>query len=376
MKKIVFFATTPFAVNAFLKTHMLLLAKNYEVSLCVNLHAYELAPTIFQSVKVVHIDYERNISLLRDIRSLYQTLRALWRIRPDAVHSITPKAGLLTMFAAFIARVPHRHHTFTGQVWANKKGFKRILLKTFDRLISFFATTLFVDSASQGKFLVNEGVVSIQRLSMLGVGSIAGVNLDRFRPSLVARQQVRRELDTPNDACVVLFVGRLTGDKGVFVLVESFAKLAKVDRNATLWVVGPDEEDLLEELKQVANPCSARIRWVGATTSPERYMAASDFLALPSYREGFGTVIIEAAACGIPTLAFRIDGVVDAVLEDVTGCLVEAGNNDAYANSMQRLALDETYRGVLGSNAQARASRNFSSTAISAEWLEFYQKKL
>ncbi len=371
MKKQIFFAaTTPFAVNAFLANHLRALAKQYQVSLCVNTEAYEISPKLRESIEVIHVDFVRKISPVGDLRSLWQLLRLFLKRSPMAVHSITPKAGLLAMLAGFLTRVPCRYHTFTGQVWANKQGLARRILKVFDRLIIGFASQVFADSASQCRFLVDEGVAKPGGISVLGQGSIAGVDLNRFQPSTTVRQQTRAQFGTAEDVCVFLFVGRLAKDKGVFDLVKAFCTLKAMNPNVALWVVGPNEEGLLEQLQQQS---AGGIQWIGATPQPERYMASADVLVLPSYREGFGSVIIEAAACAIPTIAYRIDGVIDAVVEGSTGLLVEMGNVDAFASTMLLFSKDALHVKELGAQALSRVRKDFSSVTVTAQWLSFYQ---
>lgn len=373
---LVFIVTTPFAVNAFLRTHVLALAEIHEVTLCVNTMAYPLVEDVANAVRVHHIDIARKIAPWQDLRALFQLMRCFREIRPAVVHSMTPKAGLLAMLAGWLVGVPWRFHTFTGQVWANKTGIGRSLMKAIDRLIAVCSSRVFADSASQCRFLENEGVVRRGGVVVLGQGSVAGVDLSRFRPDANARSALRKESGCSNDIPVFIFVGRLVRDKGVFDLVEAFA-LVNADRPEwELWVVGPDEECLQADLEARGSRLGARIRWFGATLCPERYMAAADVFVLPSYREGFGSVVIEAAACGIPCIAYRIDGVVDAIVENRTGLFVDKGKVQDFSEAIKRLGSDPDMRGELGKAAHSRAVNDFSSSTVSAAWLDFYSAVL
>lgn len=369
---LVFVATTPFAVNAFLRTHLLALAETHDVTLCVNTAAYPLVEDVARAVRVRHIAIARKIAPWQDLRALFQLLRCFREIRPATVHSLTPKAGLLAMLAGWLARVPWRFHTFTGQVWANKTGVGRFLFKGVDRLIVLCARRVFADSASQCRFLEEEGVVRRGGVTVLGQGSVAGVDLARFRPDPAARAALRAETGVADAVPVFLFVGRLVRAKGVFDLVEAFAALSARHAQWELWMVGPDEEGLQAGLQAEGERRGARIRWFGPTPVPERYMAAADVFVLPSYREGFGSVVIEAAACGIPTVAYRIDGVVDAIVEDRTGRFVAKGDIGELAKAMERLGSVPEMLGELGEAARQRAIDDFSSSTISAAWLAFY----
>lgn len=365
-------ATTPFAVNAFLENHITTLSRHYKIIVLTNLLAYELAPKILSKVEVRHINFSRKISFLSDIKTLLKLTLLFCKFRPSVIHSITPKAGLLAIAAAFISRTPNRWHTFTGQVWVTREGLIRHILKGLDKLIVSMATRVFADSLSQCRHLENEGVVRIGQISVLGPGSIAGVDLNRFHIDAVHYEDLRHQMGIHANVTVFLFVGRLARDKGVFDLIQAFLKLASEVHDIELWAVGPDEEGLQKKLQKLAEGSHMPIRWLGKTSSPEYFMSAADVLLLPSYREGFGSVIIEAAACGIPSVAYSVDGVVDAIEDGVTGLLVEVAQYEAFALAMKRLALNKGLRKNLGESAKDRVISSFSNEIVTKVWLEFY----
>ena len=373
---VIFVATTPFAVNAFLANHIAVLARYYKIILCTNLNAYQLSPLLLTQVEVYQINFSRKISPYQDLKSMLQLLIVIRKIKPMVIHSITPKAGLLAMITGLLMCVPNRWHTYTGQIWVTKRGLSRRLLMTFDKLIILMASRVFVDSASQRRLLCDERIARNDQIGMLGFGSIAGVDLNRFQPNNVGRDRLRKKLGTPVNAYVFLFVGRLTRDKGVFDLIYAFQMASTSAPNIELWVVGPDEDGLLKILKESARGCAAQIHWLGATETPEYFMASADALLLPSYREGFGSVIIEGAACGIPAIAYRIDGVIDAVEHEFSGILVDDRDPKAFADAMKSLALNRELSKTLGKQAKERASRDFSGDMVTKIWLEFYQSHL
>ena len=372
---VLFVATTPFAVNAFLRLHMLKLAEFFHVVLCVNRHLYPLSPDIPGCVEVHHVPFVRKIALLDDLKSALHLLALIRRIRPQVIHSITPKAGLLAMVAGYVASVQHRWHTFTGQVWATKHGPLRLILKNLDRVTVLFATKIFADSLSQTRFLSSESVIPLEQITVLGAGSIAGVDINRFQSNPTSRRTLRHSLGTSAETFVFLFVGRLVRDKGVFDLVKAFNNLSCTKSDFELWLVGPDEEAHSPTLIALTSVPSRPIRYLGATSTPEIFMSAADVLVLPSYREGFGSVIIEAAACGIPSIAYAVDGVVDAVSDGTTGLLVRAGDIDALASAMETLANDSELLHSLGVRARERAVRTFSSDEITDAWIQYYQSQ-
>jgi glycosyltransferase involved in cell wall biosynthesis len=349
---------------------------HYTIFLCVNTNLYKLLPELEQYVEVIHVGLLRKISLFADFKTLFDLFLVVRRIRPRVIHSVTPKAGLIGMLAGFLGRVPFRWHTFTGQVWATRKFISRTILKYFDKCIVFFSTQIFTDSESQRQLLLKENIVSIDKISVLGFGSIAGVNIDRFQPNNEIRLSIREKLACKTEACVFLFVGRLVRDKGVFDLFHAFSFASKNIEGIELWIVGPDEEGLQSQLEELAHVDNLSIRFIGASSKPENYMMSADVFVLPSYREGFGTVIIEAAACGIPSIAYRIDGVVDAIEDGVSGELIDLHKVEALAQSMISFAERPSKCIEMGKNARERVVKHFRSEDITKAWLDQYMSVL
>lgn len=377
VKKICFVVTSPFAVNGFLIGHFSELRKHFHITLCVNLKQYELAPKLKDlNLNIIDIPLERKISLCKDFWALWSLYLIFRSNHFESVHSITPKAGLLSGFAALVAGIPHRIHTFTGQVWVTKTGMYSIFLKYIDYLISRFANIVFADSDSQVKFLIKKSVIESNKISVLGSGSISGVDISRFRPNKVARENYRSQLSANEDSCIFLFVGRICRDKGIHDLLSAFNELCPDNPTALLWIVGPDEEGVTEQLCRNYSDIASRVKWLGPSFTPEHYMAAADVLVLPSYREGFGSVIIEAAASGIPAISYRVDGVVDAVLDGITGQLVNPGDVNELSKKMQTMLVDCKMRLALGLAAKKRVILSYSSDNVTLQWVNFYKNLL
>ena len=372
-KRICLVCAEPATFDAFLAPHAARLGVDYAVSVVANGRP---RTADFVSASFYSVPLARNISPLRDLAALRQLVRLFRAERFDAVHSFTPKAGLIAMLAARRAGVGVRVHTFTGQVWATRRGLARWFLQRMDRLMVGAATHLLADSPSQAEFLVATGIVPRARVAVIGDGSICGVNLDRFKPDAVARREVRAELGVAAEARLFLFLGRLKRDKGVGELAHAFRELAATHASAHLALVGPDEENLQSELKATLAPCADRVRFVGVTAQPERYLAAADALCLPSHREGFGNVIIEAAACGCPAVASKIYGVTDAIEDGRTGLFHPPGDVAALRRCLDRLATEPETLAQLGMNARARALRLFNERRITDGLEEFYAHAL
>jgi glycosyltransferase involved in cell wall biosynthesis len=372
MKKICFVATIPAAVYAFLMGHIHASAKRWSVSIISNPDGAEILSNI--EARFFPLRIERRVSPLRDLCALVKLTTLFRRERFDIVHSITPKAGLLSTLAAFLAGVPNRMHTFTGQVWANKRGWKRGLLKIFDKLIVSFASHILVDSPSQLDFLVSEGVLSQGKGRVIGHGSICGVDHNRFCPDAQTKRIVRQELCITHNAPVLLFLGRLNRDKGMLTLAAAFAAISRHIPDAILLLVGAEEDVSFARIKDICGAASAQLRRVDFTPTPERYMKAADIFCLPSYREGFAQVIIEAAACGVPTVASRIYGITDSLEDCSTGLLCPAGNVGILMKTLLMLIEDQALRQKMGVAARVRTLKLFDSKNITRELLALYEK--
>jgi glycosyltransferase involved in cell wall biosynthesis len=360
--------------KAFLAGHIVAAAADFEVSLVANGEDVAVLREAGLAARLLPAPICRQVSPWRDLHALWVLYRQFRQGRFDIVHSISPKAGLLAMLAASLARVPHRIHTFTGQVWVTRTGWRRWLLKQFDRLLATLATYVLVDSPSQLAFLRAEGILRPGKGEVIGKGSICGVDGQRFSPDAAAALQVRREVGVDGKAALLLFLGRIKRDKGVFDLTSACCALARRRPDVRLLMVGPDEEGLTKVLAGLAGP--AQLIHVGYTDMPQRYMAAADVLCLPSYREGFGMVVIEAAVVGLPAVASRIYGITDAVAEGETGLLHVPGDVAGIESALERLIADPDLRRAMGAAARERALRDFSMERVSAELMAFYGKIL
>lgn len=366
----------PLTFNEPMRKHILRAASSYQVSLACSGDGSDLYSDILSSSLFHSVPIQREIAPMYDLYALYK-LFIFFRVnRFDLIHSITPKAGLLAMTAAFLARVPVRIHVFTGQVWVNKKGFPHLLLKMLDRVTAALATHVLTDSLPQRAFLIEQGVVRKDKIEVLEHGSISGVDVERFKPNAIARQNIRSILAIPEEAVVAIFVGRLTRDKGVLDLVAAFNDASSQAPNLHLLIVGPDEQNLSQELKKMAPNALDRLHLMGFTSQPEKMMAAADFFCLPSYREGFASVVLQAAATGLPTVASNIYGLTDAVEQGKTGFLHEVRSVKQISALLVKYALDPKIRLKMGENARSRVHENFSSDRLVNAQIRFYEKAL
>lgn len=317
----------------------------------------------YPDIRWIDLELNRKVSVLSDLRALYALCRIFISIKPDIVHSIMPKSGMLTAIAGFLCRVPVRLHTFTGQIWATKQGMARRFYYLIDRLINALNTTCLTDSPSQSAFLREHGITHEGgALPVLSKGSLSGVDTERFRPDGLVRARIRSELGIPKAAIVFLFLGRMNRDKGVLDLVRAFASLNA--EGAHLVLSGPDEEGIDFAARTLAATCMGRVHLTGAVSRPEDYMAMADVFCLPSYREGFGSVVIEAAACGLPAIGSRIPGLVDAIEDGCTGVLFPQGDGDALAGIMRDFLEHAEKHETMGVNAKIRVAESFGAEVL------------
>ncbi|MFK0312809.1 glycosyltransferase [Pseudomonas sp. NPDC090233] len=363
-KKIAIVATVPVVLHVFMREHIKRLATSHSITLICPGSRSDVEDLLSEHVGFLSYNIERKISLVQDLRSLWTLWRILAKGHYDCVLSLMPKSGLIAMLAGLLSGIRSRVHIFTGQVWATRQGLGRRLLMGMDRLLASSATHLLTDSYSQRDFLIASHIVKPDKIRVLGKGSISGVDTERFRPDPLVRGQLRAQLGIPSTALVYLFLGRVNRAKGILDLARAFSQLADACPDAHLLVVGPDDEDLDDELASLLHKRQGAFHRVGFTKTPEHYMAMSDVFCMPSYREGFGQAVIEAAAVGLPSMVSRIYGLTDAVEEDVTGIFHEAGDVQDIKQAFVRLYDDETLRDRLGHQAINRARRDFSKEEV------------
>lgn len=328
-------------------------------------------------ISLYNIAIPRLISLFRDLKALISLYNLFRKMHFDIVHSNTPKAGLLCAIATFIARIPIRIHTFTGFPW-DESWLGRWIIKTCYSLIIRLNTQCYADSKSQRNFLISQGILMANSIKVIGSGSVAGVDLQRFNVKQYKnKNEIKSELSIPTNGKVITFIGRIVKSKGIVELIAGFNILRRNRlMNVFLVLVGPfePERDPLpnETFEKIMN--DDNIRCVGFSLTPEKYLAISDLLCLPSYREGFGNVVIEAAAMGVPSVATRTVGIVDTIVDGITGILVPAKDINALTDALDTLLRNDQLRHQMGKEAKTRAERLFDVNIVNSHVLTEYQR--
>ena len=372
MKKICFITAVPGTANAFLRKHMEALREDYKVHYVCN--EPDEAKILVPHDGYKCVDIHRNISLVNDLKAVWALYKYFKAEKFDVVHSVTPKAGLVTALAGWLARVPRRVHIFTGQVWATKTGAMRFLLKSFDKLIAMLNTNLLVDGAGQRQFLILEGVLKESNSCVLANGSITGVELDKFVVSDEVRNRERSKFGFKDSDVVYIFLGRLNHDKGIGELYAAFDKLVSEYDNAKLVFYGTDEEEYDQKVAAYPNiKRNVNYLFPGRTSQPYEALQVADVFVIPTWREGFGMSIIEAQGLGLPVITSDAYGVVDASIEGETGLRCKVGDVESLYESMVLYHNNPKLRAEQGSAGRRRVERLYDNRVVTQAWVEYYR---
>jgi len=329
-----------------------------------------------EGVRTVSVPMERHISPLKDLKSLWRLVRVFRRERPTMVHSMTPKAGLLSMMAAWICRVPVRLHTFTGLVFPTATGLTQKILVFTDRLTCACATHIVPEGEGVRNDLTSYRITA-KPLKVLGHGNVRGIDLERFDPSLPevidSAAKIRKE-----GVFTFIFIGRLVRDKGINELVLAFTELNREIPDTRLILVGeqePELDPLSPETLENISGC-ASIEAVGRQNDVRPWLAASDALAFPSYREGFPNVVIEAGAMGLPSIVTDINGSREIVSHGVNGVIIPTRDRDALLTAMRNMIGQREDTAKMATAARPMVAGRFEQSFVRKCLKDYYKEIL
>ena len=326
----------------------------------------------FDNVTFIDVPIRREISLYYDIYSLIRLVAIFLSVGPSIIHSTMPKSGLLTALAGFISFRKYVFHTFTGQVWADYTGIKRKLFVSIDKLIVKLNFKCFTDSKSQSDYLFVNGVLLNKNpLPVLGEGSLMGSKLSKhnFNHSKLSRSN----FGFVRDDFVLLYLARKSPDKGCFLMIDILVELLKKDDSYRLLFVGPDETSgMLSDYMKKTPELSRFINSIDYADDIIPLLESSDLLCAPSRREGFGTIVIDAAFAQLPTVASDIPGFQDSILNNKTGYLCEVNSISNFVEKISFLKDNPDILFEFGLNAKSRSSLYFSSDYLVDCYKEFY----
>ena len=328
-----------------------------------------------EGVRTVAVPMERRMAPLKDLKSLWGLIRVFRQEKPSMVHSMTPKAGLLCMMAAWFCRVPVRVHTFTGLVFPTAKGMTQKILIFTDRLTCACATHVIPEGEGVKADLQNYRITR-KPLRVLGHGNVRGIDLDHYDRTpevMAAAAGIRRK-----GIFTFIFVGRLVGDKGINELVDAFSRLNKEIPATRLILVGGKEETLdplnpatLREIE--SNPA---IEEVGVQKDVRPWFAASDALVFPSYREGFPNVVIEAGAMRLPSIVTDINGSREIIIDGKNGVIIPPRDSEALYRAMRAFVTDKERTSEMAGNARSLIASRYEQTYVRRCLKDFYRQIL
>ena len=375
-KKIIRATTVPVSFDLFEGT-MRKLSENYEVQY-LSSPGKELDSVKEQyEIKVHPVEMYRRLSPLKDMKSLCQLIKVFSKEKPSMVHSMTPKAGLLCMMAAYLTKVPVRVHTFTGLVWPTETGFKRKLLMLTDKITCFCATHIIPEGEGVKMDLLNNGITK-KPIKVLGYGNVKGVDMVRFsrRPEVMElAKPLKRE-----GIFTFVFVGRIVKDKGINELCEAFERLKESHSSIRLLLVGRFEDTLdpvSDKTREIISSDNS-IEAVGQKSGDEllAYYAAADCFVFPSYREGFPNTVLEAGAMGLPSIVTDINGSREIVKDGENGMVIPSKNSDALYLAMEKMVTNNEMRAKLAANSREMIMKRFDKTLVQKCLVDFYNDLL
>lgn len=328
-----------------------------------------------EGVRTHYIDMSRPISLWRDLKSLIRFIVFFMKERPTIVHGNTPKASLLSMIAAWLTRRPIRIYMCHGLRYQGTTGKMKSLLMLMEKITCRCATHVVCVSEGVMETFANDGICKPKKMRVIGHGSACGIDLNHYDRSRV-HEDVRASLGIPQGAFVFGFVGRIVQDKGINELVHAFTRLHGEFKNSYLILVGGEETEqnpITDESRQLIQGC-ANIKAVGRQSDVRPYLAAMDGFVLPSYREGFGMVLVEAAAMGVPSITTNIIGCNEVILDSVNGDIIEPRDEDALYEQMRKWIKHPEMVKQYAARARELAASRYEQQVVWEGYREFYKK--
>ena len=366
---------TPLVAHFFLRGHIQALKNKFNIVVAHNTKIDKFCPSVMDLCQIQSISIQRKITPFGDILAMLQIVILIIKFQPKIVMSVTPKSGLLGTVVARLLGVKVRLHIFQGEIWPNRTGILKKILMLCDSLIIKNSTHLLCVSESEKMLLKSTFSIKPEKIEVLGYGSICGVKPKFFEVNSVdvlIEEPIKNELDGFK---VCAYLGRICEEKGIRDLINAFCLLDHSKNDKRLLLIGPEENfSIAEELKKIPKNIQELIVTYPFTENPEKILALANFLCLPSYREGFGLSILEAAAIGIPAIGTRIVGISDAIIENETGLLCEPKNPNDLAKCMESMFDDDALRRRLGSSARDRAERYFKQSEVVSLYSEYIKK--
>ena len=330
-----------------------------------------------EDVSTFCVDMTRKITPFKDLIALWKLYKFLKKESPFIVHTHTPKAGTLGMIAAKLAAVPNRLHTVAGLPLLEIKGNKRKLLNLVEKITYKCSTHIYPNSNGLKNIIIAEKLCSENKLKVIGNGSSNGINTSYYEPSIFSieqKEKLKKELNIDERNFIFVFVGRIVSDKGINELIKAFDNMTKKNPNIKLLLIGQQESDLdpleQETLKIISS--NINILSVGFQPDVRPYLAISDALVFPSYREGFPNVVMQAGSMGLPSIVTDINGCNEIIIDGRNGVIIPPKNVSALQEKMELFITNKEFVLKLKSKSRemitSRYEQNIIWEALLAEY--------
>lgn len=375
MEKKKFYITTTIGLSfIFFKGQPRLWKKKYDVC-AISAERERLVPFAEEEgIRYKYLPLQREISFLSDIKCLMNYIWIFIKDKPYIVHGNTPKASLLSMVAAWITRRPVRIYMCHGLRYQGTQGKLRKLLMMMEKISCSCATHVISVSKGVADIMVADGLCKKEKMQVVGKGSAGGVDMDRYNPDAV-ESTVRTDLGISDDAFVFSFVGRIVKDKGINELVSSFNRISENNDNVHLLLVGPLEANNSPIDEETLNLIEShpRIHSVGMQQDVRPFLKASNAFVLPSYREGFGMVLIEAGSMGLPCITTNITGCNEIIVPNENGSIVEPQDENALFEEMMKWLDNPVFVQHMAQNARRMVEERYECHKVWKQYFEYYQ---
>lgn len=375
MKKIIRTSTIGLSLNLFCRGLLKELSGKYEVAALSSPDTDLDEVASREGIRVIPVKMERRISPIKDLYSLFRLYRIFRKEKPDMVHSMTPKAGLLSMIAAYMARVPYRVHSFTGLIFPTATGIKRKILMFTDKITCACSNHILAEGEGVRDDLKSAGITA-KDINILGYGNLRGIDLNYYSCEKVETEaaEVRRSLQLAPETHVFVFVGRITHDKGIDELITAFKALIDEGLDVRLILAGEEEtEDPLLPENSLFITQSPHILKTGWIKDVRPYYASADTLVFPSHREGFPNVVLEAGAMELPSIVTDINGSREIISPDVNGIIIPPSDTERLTSAMRDRLRDGKNGREMGKRARQLVAERYEQGFVRKKLKDFYE---
>ncbi len=370
-KKIIRVTTVPVSLGGLLTGQLKFMSQYFEVIGIASMGEKSELNKVSKNegIRVIPIEMTRKITPLHDLKAVWKLYRIFKKERPFIVHSHTPKAGTLSMLAAKLARVPNRLHTIAGLPLVEAKGTKRILLNSVEKITYSCATKIYPNSFGLVNIILENNFTSKNKLKVIGNGSSNGIDTSYFNPKiydLEYKKNLRRKLKLDESDFVYVFVGRLVTDKGINELVNAFSRLNSEFSDAKLLLVGGVEKELDPLLPETENIIAKNKNIIssGWVDDVRPYLAISNALVFPSYREGFPNVVMQGAAMELFSIVSDINGCNEIIKNKENGIIIPVKNEVALYNAMLEVYYNKDLYKAKGLQSRKIIAANYERTEV------------